>query len=247
MLTQLIRLGLTEKEAKVYLAALELGSQTAQEIAKKAGVNRATTYVILQALMKKGLVSMFSAGKKTSFAAEAPEHLDHLLRKQEEDIFERRRDLEKMIPELRALHQRAPGKPLVRFFDGDEGVRMMLSGLWRQLQPPTVLKAFLALSEYGWEGSRLLDPPTADVLVDVIYTHQGGEQVGLGDSKKHVRTRFVNPKDYPFEASILILPSRHQVAIVSRHHQASGVLLENPEMTRTLESAFDLIWKNLPQ
>lgn len=247
MLTQLIRLGLAEKEAKVYLAALELGSQTAQEIARKAGVNRATTYVILQALIKKGLVSMFSAGKKTSFAAEAPEYLDHLLRKQEEDIFERRRDLEKMIPELRALHQRAPGKPLVRFFDGDEGVRMMLSGVWRQLQPPAILKAFLALDEYGWEGTRLLDPPSADVVVDVIYTHQDGAQVGLENSKKPVRSRFINPKDFPFEASIFILPSRHQVAVISRRHQISGVLLENPEMTRTLESVFDLLWKNLPK
>lgn len=245
MLTQLIRLGLTEKEAKVYLAALELGSQTAQEIAKKAGVNRATTYVILQALIRKGLVSMFSAGKKTSFAAEAPEHLDHLLRKQEEDIFEQRRDLEKIIPELRAVHQRAPGKPLVRFFDGDEGVRLMLSGMWRQLQGPAVLKSFLVFDDQGIETSRLMEP-SSEVTVQMLYTHEQGPQ-SLDEPKKQVEARYLNPKDYPFEASILLIPSRHQVAVISRRHRVSGMVLENPEMTRTLESVFDALWRSLPR
>jgi len=244
MLTQLIRLGLTEKEAKVYLAALELGSQTAQEIAKKAGVNRATTYVILQALIRKGLVSMFTAGKKTSFAAEAPEHLDHLLRKQEEDIFEQRRDLEKIIPELRAVHQRAPGKPLVRFFDGEDGVRLMLSGLWRQIQGSAVLKSFLVFDDQGAETTRLVEPPTTDIKVQLIYTHDDGPQP-LDRSTAELEARFVDPKKFPFEASILLFPSRHQVAVISRHHRVSGMVLENPEMARTLESVFDALWPTL--
>ena len=47
-------LGLSEKEAKVYLTALEMGAETAQNIAKKANVNRATTYVQIDSLKAKG-------------------------------------------------------------------------------------------------------------------------------------------------------------------------------------------------
>ena len=54
---KLKELGLAEKEAKVFLASLELGSSAVQEIAKKAEINRATTYVIIEKLMKKGLMS----------------------------------------------------------------------------------------------------------------------------------------------------------------------------------------------
>lgn len=39
---KLKELGLADKEARVYLASLELGSDTVQNIAKKSGVNRAT-------------------------------------------------------------------------------------------------------------------------------------------------------------------------------------------------------------
>ena len=38
--------GLTEKQAKVYVAALFLGPAAVQRIAEQAEVNRATTYVI---------------------------------------------------------------------------------------------------------------------------------------------------------------------------------------------------------
>ncbi len=58
MLTKkLEEIGLNEKEAKVYIATLELGEGSASEIAKKSEVNRATTYFILEKLIKMGLVS----------------------------------------------------------------------------------------------------------------------------------------------------------------------------------------------
>ena len=60
----LIELGLSEKEASVYLASLELGASSVQKISQQAKINRATTYVIIESLSKKGLMStMEKAGK----------------------------------------------------------------------------------------------------------------------------------------------------------------------------------------
>ena len=69
MLTKkLEEIGLNEKEAKVYIAVLELGEGSASEIAKKSEVNRATTYFTLENLMKIGLVSASNEEKnKNSF------------------------------------------------------------------------------------------------------------------------------------------------------------------------------------
>ena len=84
----LMDIGLSEKEAAVYLALLELGSDTVQHIAKKSAVNRATTYVILDSLKKKGVVSTVEKGTKTHFQAESPESLRKLIRLQEAEIKE---------------------------------------------------------------------------------------------------------------------------------------------------------------
>ena len=78
------KIGLTEKEAKVYLAALELGQSTVQQISQKAKVNRATTYVILESLMDKSVIKTLEQGKKRFFVAEGPYALKNVIRKQQE-------------------------------------------------------------------------------------------------------------------------------------------------------------------
>ena len=50
IITELEKTGLTENEAKVYLAALELGETTVIRLAKKAGIKRPTTYLVVDSL-----------------------------------------------------------------------------------------------------------------------------------------------------------------------------------------------------
>ncbi len=76
---QLRKIGLSDKEAKVYLAALELGKATVQEIAVKANVNRTTTYVAIEGLTEKELMSEYLENHKRFFIAEDPSKLDDIL------------------------------------------------------------------------------------------------------------------------------------------------------------------------
>lgn len=91
----LTKLGLSDKEAAVYLAALALGAGPVQPIARRAQVARATTYLVLESLMKRGLVTQYEEGKKTVFVAEPPQQLAQLLEKQESVIQEKRQHLKK--------------------------------------------------------------------------------------------------------------------------------------------------------
>ena len=50
-------LGLTNIEAKTYMAILELGTDTVQNIAKKAEVKRPSCYLTLDSLQNQGLVT----------------------------------------------------------------------------------------------------------------------------------------------------------------------------------------------
>ena len=56
----LVDAGLTNAEARVYLALLELGSTTAGPVIKKAGLHRGTTYQVLQRLLEKGHQSLLA-------------------------------------------------------------------------------------------------------------------------------------------------------------------------------------------
>ena len=119
---ELEQLGLSDKEAKTYLASLSLGGSVVQNIAKKAELKRPTTYFAIEQLIKRGLMSYFEKGKKRYFVAESPERLISLLaaRKKRAQLLETQ--LQKIMPELNSLFGLIGEKPKIQFFEGKEGI-----------------------------------------------------------------------------------------------------------------------------
>ena len=61
----LTSLGLTDKEVKIYLASLQLGSSLVQKIANFAKLNRTSAYDLLKSLEQKGFISYtIQSGKR---------------------------------------------------------------------------------------------------------------------------------------------------------------------------------------
>src|SRR3989339_1200537 len=131
---ELLRIGLSLKEARVYIAALECGSAPVQDIAKRAGVNRPTSYVIISSLIEKGLMSSVERDGRKFFVAESPDRLRQLVRREEARIDEMREALGKIMPELGVLVMHAPERPRVRFYEGFEGLEAMRGEFFKDRQ-----------------------------------------------------------------------------------------------------------------
>jgi len=121
---ELRKLGLKEKEVAVYLAALELGFDSVQNIAKKAGFSRPTVYEIIKALTSKDLMREIKRqgtvqGERSYFAAESPDALLGLLRTQKREVEEREREFVRIISALRAKYNLV-GQTEIRSFRSDE-------------------------------------------------------------------------------------------------------------------------------
>ena len=72
--------GLRQNEAKVYLASIELGSSKVNEISKKAGIIRETTYGIINLLLQKGLMSYVIKSGVKYFEAAKPQKIKQILK-----------------------------------------------------------------------------------------------------------------------------------------------------------------------
>ncbi|MBU2265292.1 helix-turn-helix domain-containing protein [Patescibacteria group bacterium] len=121
---ELRKLGLKEKEVAVYLAALELGFDSVQNIAKKAGLSRPTVYEIIKALTAKGLMREIRRqgavqGERSYFSAQSPDALLGLLRVQKREVEEREREFVRIISALRAKYN-LTGQTEIRSFTADE-------------------------------------------------------------------------------------------------------------------------------
>lgn len=118
MLNELKNIGLSDNEAKVYLAMLELGPAPVLEIAAKASINRPTAYFQIESLKKMGLVSSQNKGAKQLFLAESPDQLEFIINRETKLIEQKKTELSKVLPELKTLYNLAEDKPLVRFLKG---------------------------------------------------------------------------------------------------------------------------------
>jgi sugar-specific transcriptional regulator TrmB len=79
-------LGLSDKEIKIYLANLQLGSSLVQKIANFAGLNRTSAYDLLKSLEQKGFVSHTIQSGKRFYQAAQPTKLIDMLKEREANI-----------------------------------------------------------------------------------------------------------------------------------------------------------------
>lgn len=245
MLDELKKIGLSENEARVYLALLELGSETAQEIAKKAGVKRATTYVQLEALIKMGLVTFFEKLKKTYFRAEDPEHLIKIAEREKKLAREREGALEEILPGLGKLYLSSGERPRVRFFDGVEGLKTMQTEFLKSgakevesfSSADDVLKIFPNLAE-EYTARKI----KKGVKSKIIYTSSRGAFLKPYDEATLREARFVPPEKFPLSCDIAIYGNT--VAISVLKNKIFGVVIENKDIADSMRSFFALAWES---
>lgn len=112
--------GLLPSEIKVYLGALELGTSTVQNIAKKARISRTATYEAIELLGRRGLISSSNVGKRTMYAAEEPQRIVSHLKEEQRKFSTTLQDIEQQVNALQLLSGGI--KPIVKVYEGDEAL-----------------------------------------------------------------------------------------------------------------------------
>jgi len=82
----LLQLGFTENEAKVYLALLETGLSTITKLISKTNLHKQIIYDNLQRLTAKGLVSYVIQSNHKYFNAVSPEKIKDILEEQKKEL-----------------------------------------------------------------------------------------------------------------------------------------------------------------
>lgn len=241
----LTQIGLDEKEAKVYLAVLELGPSPVQNIAQRSGIPRATTYLVLDELKRKGLVTTFEKGKKTLFAAESPENLTYLLAEKSEAIRDQERLLKALIPDLKSRGQFAgTTRPSVRFYEGADALRALIRD---NLRPGT--KETLGIFSHD-DAERLLQKAGLYWSDLVKRRSRGGIRRRIIYTWRHAKpppgthregAAYIPYSEFPCAADITIVGNR--VAFVPYDEPTRAVAIEDTSIANALRSVFDALWK----
>ncbi|MDD5083832.1 MAG: helix-turn-helix domain-containing protein [Candidatus Moranbacteria bacterium] len=241
---ELQSVGLHEKEAKVYLAALELGKGTAQQISLKSGLKRPTTYVVIEDLMQQGLISSFYEGKKQYFVAENPERLVDMLQKQRQEVSKKEDQLKMIMPQLQSINNRQADKPVVKYYEGKEGVISMVQDCTKSAYGQEICMAYSRDAIKNVFDSKTLDKFREDRLsqnikVRALYTSRDNE---VGDVSKTRAVR-LSQEDLPIDCDIAIYDNK--VRIASLKNRIIGVVIEDKEIAKAFKAIYELAWEGV--
>ncbi len=246
MFEKLRHLGLSENEAKVYMAMLELGASVVIEISRKAEINRPTTYVQIESLKKKGLISTQAKGKKQFFIAESPDKLELLIDSELKTVESKKNELNNYLPELLNLFNTSGQRPHVKFFEGKEGVLALQKEFLKTDGAPiygitSLDNVFEVFPEF--ENSYTKKRVQKKIPSKTIYTSTKGPILKNSDESSLRESKHVEPDKLPLGIDITIL--KDKVAIIALKGKISGTLIEHKEVADSFRAIFELVWSKI--
>jgi len=237
MLDQLLKLGFSDEEARVYLAALELGETSVSRIAQKSEIERTTTYSHIASLKKRGLMTLSRRGKKQVYIAENP-------RKLRAELAEKGKLIEAVLPQLLSITNALDKKPTVRFFDSKEGIydtyretleyagtpmRMWMSSPWYE-------------DEKFWRDFYMPTRIEKKIPLFAIVPKTDESQPFVKDDQSSLRqTRMTEGHDIVAD---IVLYGKRSIAIIS-YTESTALVIESDKLFQTLLFIFKSHWEAL--
>lgn len=229
-------LGLSETESRVYLAMLELGPESVQNIARSAKISRTAAYDIIHSLQEKALASTFIQGKKTFFSPEDPEKLQTYFKNRLTLMQEQLSTFKRHIPELRSLQVK--DRPQVRYFQGIAGLEALFRDA-TSTNPKEILEFADADQVYSHVDSKellLLRSSPQYQKISIRVLHKGA----IRNIRPNTKYRTLK-ESTPFEGVVWIYGDR--IAFVNFQGAIDVVILENAILSQTMTLLFEQSWR----
>jgi len=128
MNTEILRnVGLTDTEIRVYLSLLGLGATSAGKIVEETGLYRKNLYDALNRLVEKGLVTYVIENKIRIFQPKDPANLISYLEEKKARIEENKKEVEDILPGLKARFDSMAPEIESEIYRGTEGIKAILT------------------------------------------------------------------------------------------------------------------------
>ena len=232
-------LGMAPMQAKVYLAALELGEGSMQALARKSGVNRSTIYTFIEELKVRGYILETRRAKRRVYSATHPERLLEIEKA-------RVQELERILPELLAVDNRSVGKPRVTFHEGYQGIDDVYADMLRE-KKEIVAYEDLDNLKTGLPERIFASFPKERAKRDILIRSISRDTDFAREfSKRNTgllrETRFVKAKEFKTDINIY----GDKVALMDlRGNVPFAVLVENRNLAETMRIVWKELWEKL--
>lgn len=236
--------GLSERQAKVYLAALELGESDVADIAQKAQIRRAGAYYLSESLVKDGLFYKTKKANKLYYSAVEPKTFLAQAKRKKQII-------EENFSEFQALARLSVKKPSVHIYEGIEGIKTAYkktlakknAKMYAFSPYATAQKqAMFHGKEYlNWGIDYIKQRAKRNIFVyDIAEDSPEAGERKARDKEELRETRLIPKEKFPFTNEIDIFQN---LVIIISYKELLAILIESEDIAFTLKTIFSLAWE----
>ena len=239
------KIGLTENEAKTYLALLDLGESSVGKIVERAGVASSKVYELLDKLMEKGLVSTHIENNVKYFKAANPSRIKEYIHSRVNELKEDESEFDKILPSLLSGFKETKKATEVELFTGYKGVRTVFYDMIRELGKSD---EFLVIgggdSPSANENTKLFfeqihrKRAEKEIVQRIIFSEARRKSYSLMRAFKHTIARFL---PYGTPSTINIYDDTTILLVMSP--SPAAIRIRDRTITESYRQYFERMWK----
>ncbi len=235
--------GFNEKEALVYLAALEAGEVTVSALAAKTKLKRTTIYSIVDGLTSRGVITVQKRRGIQRIAAISPRVLI--------DRFRNAVTLaENALPALLDMAYASPHKPRIRFFDGMEGLKEIL----REFTFSTAADPGLVFTDYEQMPKELFAFIRKELVPHrrkygrfiklILPKNARNAQVQAEDNTHYGEHRLAKFPEASNPVELALFGDTKTGFLSFSQNELFGLIIDSEAIYKTIKNFFMLVWEN---
>ena len=166
------------------------------------------------------------------------------------EIEEHLETVNRVLPELRAIHNILPYKPKITFYEGIGGMKELYQDTLDSLSAGDTLLSYIGMSDFynympkEYEDYYVAERVRKRIKLRMIAPWSKEAQNWKDEAVSKLReVKIVNNPNFKFKADTEIYANK--VALISFRENFMGVIIESKEISEMQRIAFELMWNSL--
>ena len=212
-----------------------------QDISRKSGVKRTTIYTFIDKLRERGLIVETTKRKRRLYSAVDPEQLLEVEKT-------RLGELERLLPELKAVQNKSRHKPRVTFYETVQGIEEVYADMLVEKKEILAFEDLehmkIALPKSFFEGFPAERSRRGIPFKSILRDSATAREITKHNRGLLRESKFLNTGDWKTEINIY----GDKFALMSfRAKPPFCVLIEDHDIAETIRTAWQELWNRLEQ
>lgn len=238
------QIGLTNRDKRVYEALLNNPQSSLRTVAEVTGINRGSVFESVKDLMRAGLVTKITIGKRQRYRAKDPEILHEIISEHRQELLAQHASVDQYIKQFVGVGSDPTQFHFASFYEGDEGTAAMLRDVLKTCRRESI-------SRY-----RVISSPRVSRYLYNNFPHFTRERIKQGLFVRVLRqgkplrelaadaeTRYLSNENVDTGCYTIIYGGKVAIIAIDEYNNTSGVIIDQSNFATIQKMLFDASWR----